>query len=121
MLEGSIEIKRVGTSGWCCNVGMELAVVIGLAKLVAVLVETRPSEKPGQMMSGGACAGVTSGVMDHADQVQPVLQGRDGDPTSSAGGVALEERWASGVDSVAARAAPQEAGGCWRDVLGQDL
>ena len=91
MFERSVEIKRVGIFGWRCYIGMELAVVAGLAKLVAVFVKARPSEKPGQVMSGGASAGMTSGVMDHTDQVQPVLQGRDGDPTSSAGGVALKE------------------------------
>ncbi len=79
MLERSVEIEGVGISGWCCYVSVELAVVTGLAKLVAVLVETRPSEQPGQVVSSGACAGMTSGVVDHADQVQPVFQWRDGD------------------------------------------
>ncbi len=91
--------------------------VARLAKLVAVLVEARPSEQPGQVVRGGARARMTSGVMDHADQVKPVFQWRDVDPTSSAGDVALKERWALGVDSVAARGS--SGGGC--DVLWQDL
>ncbi len=69
MLERSVEIKRVGISSWRCYVCMELAVVAGLAKLVAVLVEAKPSEQLGHVLRGGARARMTSGVMDHADQV----------------------------------------------------
>ncbi len=91
MLEGSVEIERVGISGWRYYVNVELAVVAGLAESVAVLMETRPSKQPGQMMSGGAGARVASGVVDHTDKVQSVLQRRDGDPTSGAGSVALKK------------------------------
>jgi hypothetical protein len=121
MLEGSIEIKRVGISSWCCDVSMQLTVVTGLAKSMAVFVEAGPSEQPGQVVCGGARAGVASGIMDHADQVQSVLQGRDGNPTSGAGDVALEKGRALGVNPVAARAAPRQAGCCWCDVMGEDL
>ena len=63
---------------------------------------------------------MASGIMDHADKVQPVFQRWYGDPTSGAGNMALEKRWAPEMNPVAARAAPQEAG-CWCDVLGKDL
>ena len=78
-------------------------------------------DKPGQVVCGGAGARMASGIVDHTDQVQPVFQGRDGNPTSGAGDVALEKGRAPGVNPVAARAAPQEAGCCWCDVLGEDL
>ena len=81
MLEGAIEIEGMGISGWGCYVSMQLAVVTGLAEPMTVFVETRPSEKPRQVVCSGAGAGVASGIVDHADKVQPVLQGRDGDPT----------------------------------------
>ena len=44
VLEGPIKVERVGVSGRCCNVSVQLAVVAGLAKAVAVLVKARPSE-----------------------------------------------------------------------------
>ncbi|MFN9903570.1 MAG: hypothetical protein ACK55Z_33305, partial [bacterium] len=40
------------------------------------------SEHARQLLRCGARAKMASGVVDHADQAQPVLQGRDGDPTS---------------------------------------
>ena len=95
--------------------------VAGLAETMAVLVKARPSEQPGQVVRGGARARMASGIVDHTDQVQPVFQGRDGNPTSGAGNVALEKGRAPGMNPVAARAAPQEAGCCWCDILGKDL
>ena len=121
MLEGPIQVEGVRVSGWCCDVSVQLAVVAGLAEAVAVLMEARPSKQPGQMVRGGAGTGVASGIMDHADKVQPVFQRWYGDPTSGAGNMALEKRWAPGMNPVAARAAPQEAGCCWCDILGKDL
>ncbi len=118
VLERFIEIEGMGISGWCCDVRVELAVIAGPAKFVAVLVKARPCEQAGQVLRCGARARMASGVVDqHADQVQPVFQGRDCDPTVRARGVAMKERWATGVDSVAARTAPQEVGCYWCDVL----
>ncbi len=81
----------MGLSGWRCFVRVELAVVAGLAESIAVLVKARPCKQAEQVLRRGACAGMTGSVVDHADQVQPVFQGREGDPTLRAGGVALKE------------------------------
>jgi hypothetical protein len=121
VLEGPIQVERVGVSCRCCDVGVQLAVVAGLAETVAVLVKARPSEQPRKVMCCGAGTGVACGIMDHADQVQPVLQRWYGDPTSGSGNMALKKRRTPGVNPVAARAAPQEAGCCWCDILRKDL
>ncbi len=70
MLKGAVEIEGVGISGWSRYVSVQLVVVTGLAESVTVFVETKPSEQPGKVVCGGARAGVASGIMDHADQVQ---------------------------------------------------
>jgi hypothetical protein len=121
VLEGPIQVERVGVSGRCCYVSMQLTVIAGLAEPMAVLVKTRPGKQSRQMVRCGAGTGVACGIMDHADQVQPVLQRWYSDPTSGSGNMALEERWTPGVDPVAARAAPKEAGCCWCDILGKNL
>jgi hypothetical protein len=121
VLEGPIKVERVGVSGRCCYVSMQLTVIAGLAEPMAVLVKTRPGKQSRKMVRCGAGTGVACGIMDHADQVQPVFQRWYRDPTSGSGNMALKERWTPGVNPVAARAAPQEAGCCWCDILGKDL
>ncbi len=73
MLERSVEIEGVRISGWRCYVRVELAMVAGLTKSVALLVKARPCEQAGQVLRRSARVRMAGSVVDHADQIQPVF------------------------------------------------